>query len=180
MATIERRSNVTIAFINRKDFPAGKDGDKMHMFYCVQFGGFGAMDTVRNKAVLDYLKIKTKAKDIVLVVEEVAAKLDAFEIDTVIDHEIAHVKLGHTRFDPSQEVVVNGVVANIEYEVAADRYSAIRNGAELMRSVIIKLHRNVARLASPILGTAAASIYKELVDTPIVQARLKALDEFEG
>lgn len=179
MATFEKRDGVTIAFLNRKDFGQEETSDQVFTSYVCGFGGFGAVNLQRNPALRVALKKMNAPKylrDLVIVVEEVSNQLDPFEVDAIIDHEIAHIKFKHTK----AEANLGSLVFYPEFELQADEYSAMRNGAAVMKSGLLKVARAIADHGASVVGVGVAgatSAYKKIIAEKYFKQRLDALDK---
>lgn len=172
MATIEHRSNQTVIFINMKDLPAGEQGQSDFHALISNYGGAFAMKTELNKSLMDYLGLKSESEHVIILLEELTNQLDPFELDAIIDHEIAHCVMRHLDIENPQP---GAFVDNVK-EMEADAYSAARNGASVMKSALLNFIKIIAKIAAKNDPIRAASAFAFFSKEASIVERLEALD----
>lgn len=184
MATLEFRNNVAVVYANRKDFPAGQTRD-WHDSMITVTGGFLAAPVDQSQEFLKIMGIadKVKGKGFVVVLNEVANRMNPFDVDVIIDHEVGHVVLGHIGTDAVP--ALNGVVLNDKMEIEADAYSAKIHGkdavAKALKSVFTILAENMFALPAAqelfLTGNKLTvnKLYRQIMKDEVIVARFAAL-----
>lgn len=121
----------------------------------------------------------------VVLIEEFLVGLSEEEVEAITQHEVGHCELGHVNAGLNDDMEKNGgssIVLQLDMELAADRYSALRVGAMVLVSALSKLTDNIFTVGNTLPGGTSifGGISKNEWDDHIrnngdFQARLTAL-----